>query len=56
MEPILQKEGVGKRVKKSLGMEFALIPPGIFQMGSPENEKGREDDETCHKESIVSEK
>ena len=32
----------------SLGMEFVYIPPGIFMMGSPENEEGRFNDEFQH--------
>ncbi|MFO0926163.1 MAG: hypothetical protein U0736_03870 [Gemmataceae bacterium] len=33
------------RLTNSLGMEFALIPPGGFWLGSPENEDGRYSDE-----------
>ena len=29
-------------------MTFVLVPPGKFKMGSPEDEKDREDDETLH--------
>jgi len=32
----------------SLGMKFVLIPPGEFVMGSPESEKGRQENETPH--------
>jgi uncharacterized protein (TIGR02996 family) len=32
----------------ALGMEFALILPGTFLMGSPETEEGRYDDEVRH--------
>jgi len=32
----------------SIGMKFVFIPPGTFVMGSPENEKGRHDDEHQH--------
>jgi formylglycine-generating enzyme required for sulfatase activity len=35
-------------VTNSIGMRFALIPAGKFTMGSPETEKGRNDDETQH--------
>ena len=30
-----------KTVGNSMGMEFVLIPPGTFTMGSPEHETGR---------------
>jgi formylglycine-generating enzyme required for sulfatase activity len=30
------------------GIEFQWCPPGTFQMGSPEDELGRDDDETHH--------
>ncbi len=33
----------------SLGMSFALIPPGEFVMGSPENERGHQTNETQHR-------
>jgi formylglycine-generating enzyme required for sulfatase activity len=38
---------LGRQVyeKNSIGMEFALIPPGSFQMGSPTSEPGRNSDE-----------
>ena len=32
----------------SIGMKLVLIPKGTFQMGSPESEHGRDDDETQH--------
>ena len=40
-------KSMGKEVveKNSLGMAFVLIPSGYFVMGSPDNEKGRGDDE-----------
>ena len=34
-------------------MEFVLIPPGKFQMGSPKNEKDRSDDEEQHEVEIT---
>ena len=35
-------------VEPKLGMRFRYIPPGTFQMGSPETEEGRDGDETQH--------
>ena len=32
----------------SISMKFKLIPAGEFMMGSPESEKGRDDDEQQH--------
>jgi len=42
-----------KEFTNSLGMKFVYIPPGIFMMGSPENEHGRSDDETLHKVTLT---
>jgi uncharacterized protein (TIGR02996 family) len=44
----LLAQGVGPCVpilENTVGMQFALIPPGRFLMGSPEDEAEREDDE-----------
>ena len=35
-----------------LGMEFAWVPAGIFKMGSPEGEEGRDTDEVQHEVRI----
>ena len=43
-------------VTNSLGMKFAWVSPGSFVMGSPKEEKGREDggtDETQHKVTLT---
>ncbi len=40
------------RVKNKLGMEFVLIPAGTFNMGSPTNEKYRDEDELIHSVTI----
>jgi uncharacterized protein (TIGR02996 family) len=40
-----RKGGLPVRLVNSLGMEFRLIPPGTFLMGSPESERGRRSDE-----------
>jgi len=44
---------VGPFVTNSIGMKFALIPPGTFMMGSPNSEAEREDDETEHKVTLT---
>ncbi|MDY7037733.1 MAG: formylglycine-generating enzyme family protein, partial [Thermodesulfobacteriota bacterium] len=40
-------------VESSLGMKFVYIPPGIFIMGSPPKEKGREKDEIQHQVTLT---
>jgi formylglycine-generating enzyme required for sulfatase activity len=40
-------------VVNSVGMEFVQIQPGVFQMGSPENEPGHYGNETQHKVRIT---
>ena len=35
-------------IDPTTGMEFIWIEPGNFNMGSPDNESGRDDDETLH--------
>ncbi len=42
-----------KMVTNSLGMKLALIPPGTFLMGSPENEPGRNPDEFQHEVTLT---
>jgi formylglycine-generating enzyme required for sulfatase activity len=39
---------VDKTTVNSIGMKLTLIPAGEFQMGSPDAEQGRADDETRH--------
>ncbi|WP_052515542.1 SUMF1/EgtB/PvdO family nonheme iron enzyme [Dethiosulfatarculus sandiegensis] len=39
----------GKRFVNSLGMEFVLMPSGVFMMGSPAGESQRDSDEALHK-------
>ncbi|MCP4661642.1 MAG: SUMF1/EgtB/PvdO family nonheme iron enzyme, partial [bacterium] len=36
-----------------IGMRFRYIPSGSFTMGSPENEPGRDDDETQHEVTLT---
>ena len=47
-----QKHGVPVAFENELGMRFVLIPAGNFLMGSPEDEAGRQDDETQHEVTI----
>lgn len=42
----------GKEITNSIGMKLVLIPKGTFQMGSPETEDDRGDDETQHEVTI----
>ena len=42
-----------ERIKNSLGMEFVLIQPGAFRMGSPEDEPGRYTGEILHKVNLT---
>ena len=42
-----------KHYTNSQGMKFVWIPPGSFLMGSPKEEKGRQDDETQHKVTLT---
>ncbi|MEZ6127858.1 MAG: formylglycine-generating enzyme family protein [Planctomycetaceae bacterium] len=48
-----QHLGMDVEVANSLGMKFRVIPPGTFDMGSPESELGRSGDETLHKVKIT---
>src|SRR3977135_4255602 len=41
-----------KNFTNSIGMKFVWIPPGSFLMGSPKEEKEREDNETQHKVTL----
>jgi len=36
-----------------LGIQFRLIPPGTFRMGSPADEPGRKDDEQLHEVTLT---
>ena len=44
---------VGPFWTNSIGMKFAWIPAGTFLMGSPEDEEGREENETQHKVTLT---
>jgi formylglycine-generating enzyme required for sulfatase activity len=48
-----RKYGVPVAFENDLGMCFVLIPPGTFLVGSPEDEGGRDDDETQHEVTIT---
>jgi formylglycine-generating enzyme required for sulfatase activity len=39
--------------RNSLGMEFVLIPPGVFMMGSPSGEPHRSESETRHQVTLT---
>ena len=45
--------GVGVEITNSIGMKFRVIPPGTFDMGSPESEPEIYYDETLHKVTIT---
>ena len=44
---------VAPTIENSIGMRFALIPAGVFLMGSPESEAERRDDETQREVEIT---
>ena len=41
-----------RELRNSIGMEFVLVEPGTFEMGSPATEPGRDDDETLHRVTL----
>ncbi len=43
----------GSTTTNGLGMTFSLIPAGTFMMGSPEDEPGRDSDETRHQVTLT---
>lgn len=47
-----EKHGVPVAFDNDLGMRFVLIPAGAFVMGSPEDERHRDDDEIQHEVTI----
>jgi sulfatase modifying factor 1 len=49
-EPAVSLE---KQFRNSIGMQFALIPAGEFQMGSPQSETHRDNDESQHRVRIT---
>ena len=48
-----EKKDPPKHHMNSLGMKFVWIPPGTFMMGSPKDEKFREEDEIQHKVTLT---
>lgn len=46
------KQDLPKPFTNSIGMKFVWIPPGSFMMGSPKEEKERNDNETQHKVTL----
>ena len=47
-EQVAQQPTAGQTTVNSIGMKLTFIPAGEFQMGSPDVERGHEDDETGH--------
>ena len=47
-----EEQELPQTISNSIGMTFALIPDGVFMMGSPEDEPGRYDDEILHEVTI----
>ncbi len=45
--------GKPREITNSIGMKLVLIPPGEFQMGSPDTEENRESDEGQHRVRIT---
>src|SRR5262249_44286565 len=54
-EPTIQaqQKEPPKNVTNSIGMKFVWIRPGNFIMGSPEEEKNRNDNESQHKVTLT---
>ena len=51
--PQEQQKEPPKEFTNSIGMKFVWIPPGNFQMGSPKEEKVRQNHETQHKVTLT---
>src|SRR4051812_14873701 len=48
-----QQKDPPKNFTNSIGIKFVWIPPGTFTMGSPKEEKGRQENETQHKVTLT---
>ena len=48
-----EKKEPPKQFTNSIGMKFVWIPPGSFVMGSPKEEKQRNDSEAQHKVTLT---
>jgi len=56
--PVLAQNGPGlaglpRMITNTVGMSFGIVPPGRFQMGSPETEPGRRDHEGPQHEVVL---
>jgi len=52
-QPAQPKRGTAKDITNSIGMKFVWISPGTFLMGSPKEEKPRDENETQHKVKLT---
>ncbi|MEE8397722.1 MAG: SUMF1/EgtB/PvdO family nonheme iron enzyme [Desulfobacterales bacterium] len=52
-ERLMRAAVYGPKKVNSIGMEFVLIPPGTFAMGSPADEIGRYSDERHHRVTLT---
>jgi formylglycine-generating enzyme required for sulfatase activity len=53
VSPIVKPAALPETVTNSIGMQFQLIKPGTFLMGSPESESGRSDGEVQHQVTLT---
>ena len=51
--PSVTAPSMGKSFTNSIEMKFVFIPPGTFMMGSPPNERGRDNDERQHQVTLT---
>ena len=48
VEPKVEEPNAGDIIENSIKMKLAYVPPGEFDMGSPDSEEGRETREQLH--------